>query len=461
MDSSSRHRRVLVVGLNYAPENTGIACYTTGMARMLAEAGHAVHVITGFPHYPQWRVADGYRGRRIEETDGPAGNPIRVTRVAHPVPTGGARFARIAMEAVFAAHAATVRTETPDAVIVVSPALLSVAAARWRWKRPGRTALGVVTQDLYGPAMTETATFGGPAAAAAGRVERALLCGADGVAAIHETFRSTLTRLGVAPERISVVRNWSHVTPIHVTPADVRGVRDHLAWPAGHTIALHAGNMGAKQGLENVVDAARLADRRDLPVTFVIMGDGNQDAALRERARGVQRLRFVSPLPAGEFERTLAAADVLLLNERAGVREMCVPSKLTSYFSAARPVLAATEDTSPAAAEIRAADAGIVLPPARPELLVEAAVALGQDRVGCTRLGRNGRDYALRVYAQDRARADYLAWLDRLTGTPASTPAPTSTPTRTPGPRPASTIPAPRRLVVPLPTRAPAPERQP
>jgi colanic acid biosynthesis glycosyl transferase WcaI len=120
-------------------------------------------------------------------------------------------------------------------------------------------------------------------------------------------------------------------------------------------------------------------------------------------------------------------------------------------------VLAATEDTSPAAAEIRAADAGIVLPPARPELLVEAAVALGQDEIGCTRLGRNGRDYALRVYAQDRARADYLAWLDRLTGTPTPTPTSTSAPT----PRSAPTIPAPRRLVVPLPTRAPAPERQP
>jgi glycosyltransferase involved in cell wall biosynthesis len=292
--------------------------------------------------------------------------------------------------------------------------------------------------------MTETAAFGGRAATAAREVERALLSGADGVAAIHETFRSTLTRLGVDPDRISVVRNWSHVTPTRVHPDDVARVRDHLAWPAGHTIALHAGNMGAKQGLENVVDAARLADERDLPVTFVILGHGNQDAALRERARGVQRLRFVSPLPDGEFERTLAAADILLLNERPGIGEMCVPSKLTSYFSAARPVLAATEDTGPAAAEIRAADAGIVLPPARPELLVEAAVALGQDRLGRTRLGQNGRDYALRVYAQDRARADYLAWLDTLTG------------------RPAPAVPAPReddRLVVPLPLRAPARER--
>jgi colanic acid biosynthesis glycosyl transferase WcaI len=436
-------RRVLVVGLNYAPEHTGIARYTTGMARMIAEAGHSVHVITGFPHYPQWRVADGYSGRRIEETDGPADNPIRVTRVAHPVPSRGARLTRIGMEAVFAAHATTVRTETPDAVIVVSPALLSVAAARWRWKRPGRTALGVVTQDLYGPAMTETATFGGRAARAVGTLERALLGGADGVAAIHETFRATLSGMGVAPERICVVRNWSHVTPTRVAPADIQRVRDHLAWPDGHTIVLHAGNMGAKQGLENVVDAARLADERDLPVTFVLMGDGNQDAALRGRARGVQRLRFVDAAPDGEFEKTLAAADILLLNERAGVSEMCVPSKLTSYFAAARPVLAATEDTSPASAEIRAADAGIVLPPARPELLVEAAVALGQDHVGRTRLGRNGRDYALRVYAEDRARSDYLAWLDRLTGTSM--------------PR---VIPAPRQAVVGLPVPNELRERQ-
>ncbi|MEJ2862443.1 glycosyltransferase [Actinomycetospora flava] len=439
-----RRRTVLIVGLNYAPEPTGIARYTTGLARMLAEAGHSVHVVTGFPHYPEWRIADGYRGARIEETDGPATNPIRVTRVVHPVPARPTGLGRVLMEAVFAARAATVRTTKPDVVVVVSPALLSVAAARWRWHRSGRTALGVVTQDLYTAALAETGALRGRGAGAARRLERTLLQGADGVAAIHDTFRASLERLGVDPARITVVRNWTHTAP---ASGDTAALRTRLGWPDGDVIALHAGNMGAKQGLENVVDAARLADERRLPITFVLMGDGNQRAALEARAEGVQRLRFQPSLPDGEFETALAAADVLVLNERPGIAEMCVPSKLTSYFAAGRPVIAATADDGAAATEVRAADAGIVLPPARPELLVEAACALGADRTGADRLGSNACHYAARVYAERTARAHYLAWVDSLAS------------------RVSITVPAPRRspdtATAPAAPPAPVIERQP
>ncbi len=45
-------RRITVVGINYAPEPSGIAPYTTALARALSEAGAAVHVITGLPQLP-------------------------------------------------------------------------------------------------------------------------------------------------------------------------------------------------------------------------------------------------------------------------------------------------------------------------------------------------------------------------------------------------------------------------
>ena len=52
--------RILLVGSNYAPEETGIAPYTTGIAEHFAGHGHAVTVLTGFPSYPESRVYDGY-----------------------------------------------------------------------------------------------------------------------------------------------------------------------------------------------------------------------------------------------------------------------------------------------------------------------------------------------------------------------------------------------------------------
>jgi colanic acid biosynthesis glycosyl transferase WcaI len=399
--------KLLVLGLNYAPEPVGVARYTTGMARMLAGAGHTVHVITGFPHYPEWRIAEGYSGRRIEEMDG----AVRVTRVRHPVPVRPTGAGRITMEAVFALHAATVPTPRPDVVIAVSPALLTVAAGLVRWRWHDRSALGVVIQDLYGKAIAETGALGGRGARAVRRLELTLLARANSVAVIHHAFRRSLIHMGIEPSKITVIRNWTHTSP---AAGDTAAMRTALGWPEGGTIALHAGNMGAKQGLENIVEAARLADERGLPITFVLMGAGHQRSHLTDMARGIRSIRFVAPLPDGEFETAVAAADVLVLNERPEVAEMCVPSKLTSYFAAGRPVIAATRGDSPAAQEVDAAGAGLVLPPGEPRLLLEAALAMGRDTAQADALGRNGRLYASTVYAESTARCDYLAWVRNL-----------------------------------------------
>ncbi|MHC1560545.1 glycosyltransferase [Actinomycetospora sp. C-140] len=418
---------VLVLGVNYAPETTGIAPYTTGMARALADAGHDVHVVTGFPHYPQWRVAPEYRGLRgglrgwlrREERDG----DVRVTRVRHPVPARPTGVGRVLMEAAFALATMTVRHRRPDVVIAVSPALLTVAAALLRRGRPGRAGrptVGVVVQDLYGSVVAEAGVLGGRGGGAVAGLERALLRRADRVAAVHEVFRAGLTRSAVRAEAVSVIRNWTHVGRPTGCPTRMRA---ELGWPAEHTVALHAGNMGAKQNLENVVEAARLAQARDLPVTFVLLGAGNQRHRLVELAAGCDRLRFADPLPDGDFETALAAADVLLVNERPSISEMCVPSKLTSYFAAGRPVVAATSPSSPAAREVTAARAGIVVEPGRPELLLEATVALGMGgEEVAAHLGRAGRRYAVTRCSAAAARRAYVAWLALLGGGRTATP---------------------------------------
>jgi hypothetical protein len=97
-------------------------------------------------------------------------------------------------------------------------------------------------------------------------------------------------------------------------------------------IVVHAGNMGVKQGLENVVAAARLA-ATEMPagtIRFVLLGDGNQRCRLQKEGVGVASLEFIKPLPDWVFRATLHAADVLLVNEkpsRSGCQLMTVKSR--------------------------------------------------------------------------------------------------------------------------------------
>ncbi|GLZ51544.1 glycosyltransferase family 4 protein [Actinomycetospora sp. NBRC 106378] len=393
---------VRVIGMHYAPEHTGNAPYTTGMVAALHAAGHRVQVVTGYPHYPAWEVTAGYTGLwRREVLDG-----VPVTRVRHPVPAVPDARRRIVMDAAFTAHAASVGGRRPDVVIAVSPVLLTVLAGL-RWRRPGRTALGVVTQDLYSRALTETRMTSSRVASLGARLEGALLGRADGVAVVHPSFTPTLTGLGVDPARLTTIPNWSHIAP---PTRDRATVRRELGWREDEVIALHAGNMGVKQGLENVVEAARRADLAGSKVRFVLLGDGNQRARLAELGADVERLTILDPLPGDRFPDALAAADVLVVNEAETVAEMSAPSKLTSYFAAGRPVVAASWARSAASAELARADAGLRLDPGDPEALHAAVLATAGDDAA----GARGRAYAADALGAGRAHAAYVAWVEGL-----------------------------------------------
>ena len=108
------------------------------------------------------------------------------------------------------------------------------------------------------------------------------------------------------------------------------------------------------------------------------------------------------------------AADVLLVNQRASVMDMSLPSKLTSYFASGQPVLAAVSADSETAFEIQSARAGLVVPPADPAALAETIVALRADPGTTARLGEGGRVYAASALARPNALAEYDAFLGRI-----------------------------------------------
>jgi colanic acid biosynthesis glycosyl transferase WcaI len=400
--------RVLVAGMHYAPESSGNAPYTTGMARHLAAAGMTVTAVTGYPHYPAWELHPDYRRRRPVEAD--AG--VRLRRVRHPVPARPTGRARIVMEAVYAVQAGRqlLRTRS-DVVVAVSPVLLTLLPAVLL-RRLRRYRLGVVIQDLYGAALAETGMGGAGLTAATAWLERQLLRRADSIVVIHDVFRARLVVQGIPADRIRVIGNWTHVAvPDQV---DVPQVRAALGWRDDEVIALHAGNMGVKQGLEGLVEVARLAQRTGSRVRVVLMGAGSRREDVAAHGSGIDRLTITDPLPDGRFEEALAAADVLLLHEKPGVVEMSVPSKLTSYFSAGRPVVAVTDPRSGAAEQIRTSGGGTVVPTGDTPAVLAEIERIGADPAAGAEMGERGRAHARRNLAASASLAAYEQWVREL-----------------------------------------------
>lgn len=400
--------RVVVMGLNYAPEHAGIGPYTTATARGLAEAGMQVTALTGRPHYPEWRVQPGFEKRQPPQIQ----DGVRVHRVRHPVPNPPATVSRIVMESVFALRAGLrLLRRRADVVLVVSPALMAVVPALLL--RPfKRYRLGVVVQDIYGAAVAEAGFGGGRLARLIDRLETALLRRADGVVVIHEVFRHRLAASGVPADRLTVIPNWTHIhMPDHL---DRAAARAELGWGPDEVIALHSGNMGVKQGLEGLVDVARLAGQRGSRVRVVLLGEGSRRPALVRYGQGVPRLTFLDPLPDGRFEAALAAADVLMLNEKPGVLEMSVPSKLTSYFAAGRPVVACTDPRSGAAALVEASGGGVIVRSGDAPEVLETIEKLAGDPERAEQMGQAGQEYAATELSGPRSLARYAEWVEAL-----------------------------------------------
>jgi len=398
-----RTKQVLVVGINYAPEPTGIAPYTTRTAEHLATRARGVEVLTGLPHYPRWQVSERYRGRaRTTETrTGPDAPQVR--RLWHYVPGRQSALTRAGYELSFLAHAAATRPQhRPDLVVAVTPALGGAVAAARTAQRYGAQLL-VVVQDLMAKAAGQSGISGGVAVSGAtARLEGFALRRADRVVVVSESFRPAVRAYGVPDEKIAVLPNWTHITPTEVDRDDARR---SLGWARDRFVVAHTGNMGLKQDLGTVVEAAR---RLPAGIDVLLLGDGSQRRALETQAAGVANLRFVDPLDEATYPLALAAADLLLVNERSTVGDMSLPSKLTSYLSAGRPVLAAVAADGATAAELgRTRGAGLVVRPGDPDLLARSIVELRADEVLRTAMGRAGWQYA-------HARLDQGASMLRL-----------------------------------------------
>jgi hypothetical protein len=164
---------IAILGLNYAPEEIGIARYTTGMAEALAARGLTVEVVAGAPYYPQWQVYPGFGGwwRRAPE------NGVTLTRCPHYVPanpTGLRRIVHLASFALAALPAALGwglrrRALRPRVVMAVAPALLSVPAFT-AIRTLSRTAMNVLMRINFASQPRYTAATATGDSAARGRL---------------------------------------------------------------------------------------------------------------------------------------------------------------------------------------------------------------------------------------------------------------------------------------------------
>lgn len=413
--------RFLILTLNYAPEPTGFAPRVTALAEHLARRGHDVHVFTGFAFAPSWRRRPEDRGRLFARE---RRNGVDVYRVTHFIPRRPSNaLQRILLEGTFSAAAVgplaaeIIRRGAPDVVVYHGAQPAIAMLARIVAAATGRPYVVNVT-DLAAELARDVGIVGQRVYRLLEAFEFAAYRGAAGASVLCRSFGDALEAHGYPANRIRLARDpidVELVRPVAPDPA----VRTRFGIPQDRFVVLHAGSMGVKQGLMNVVEAAALT--RDTRVCWVLVGDGEarEELVAAVRARHLdETVRFVPFQPDEQVPHMLGAADVLLLNQLRTVKDTVIPSKLLTYMAAGRPVLAAVNAGSQAAEILREAGGGTVVAPDDPAALAagaRACAATARERLASW--GASNRAYAEEHFDQRKILAGHEAFLLKAMGT--------------------------------------------
>ena len=408
--------RLLIYGLNYSPELTGIGKYTGEMAAWLAAQGHDLHVVAAPPYYPAWRIREDYRNAYKTEP----GNPT-VFRTPLYVPEKPSGLKRMAHLFSFMLGSLPVMLRQifwkPQIVWTVEPTFFGAPLALLVAQATG-AASWLHVQDFEVDAAFDLGLLPahGPVHTLALRLEQIFTDAFTRVSSISTKMVERSIAKGVPAAQTVLFPNWVDINAIHpIPPATPNPFRAQLGLE-NKTILLYSGNMGNKQGLELLAPLARFF-APDPQVHFLFCGDGSFRPQLETHVAGLTNVTLLPLQPLDRLNHLLNAADIHLLPQRAGAADLVMPSKLTGMLSSGRPVIA-TADPGTQVAFVVAGKAiggatpideprGLVVPAEDPEALHAAVRRLIDSPELRATLGAAARRYAVDFLGRDQVLARF------------------------------------------------------
>lgn len=409
--------KVLVHGINYSPELTGIGKYTGEMGPWFADNGAEVKVVTSPPYYPNWAVSYGYQNRYQREVI----EGVEVIRCPLYVPKTPSILLRLIHLVSFSVTSFFVMLMQifwkPDVIVVIAPSLMCAPIALLVAQCCGaKTVLHIQDFEIdamFGLQMMKSAR--GRRVKIAAACERWFFQRFDQVSTISYSMMRLAISKGVDVSQMLFTPNWVDTTFVSPDASGAR-FREKFGITDAQKVVLYSGNIGRKQGLSMVLEAAACYGH-DVNVQFVIIGNGSHKAELAQQAKrlALTNVQFGDLVPYEDLPELLAMADVHLVVQQKGAADVVLPSKLTSILALGGHALITAEQGTELAilVERYSGIAGLVEPEDL-EAFVEGLdllLALESRTVNHV-----ARDYAVNKLSKDAVLKTFFSHLKKLGG---------------------------------------------
>ena len=395
--------RISVLAQFFPPETNAAARRLEPFLDALARS-HEITVTTLRPSYPEPELyADG----ATAASD--ANRPYRIRRTItfrpHPRRLAVRAVREQAMAATLLLAAARDRV---DIVLTSSPSMF-LGPAGWALARANRARFVLDLRDLHWRLARELA------ADRTGRVTGLALRGlerhmwsmvkrADLIVSATPGITTVLLAEGVPERKILTLPN--------TISQEVLGELEPSATEVSkeRPVCAYVGVIGYSQGLEDLVDAARLAPEVD----FVIGGDGSRRRELEQRAHGLENVRFTGYLDPAALVDFYRESDILFVQTRASdyTNTTVIPVKLYEYMAASRPIVYA--GIGLAVEFLGDTGCAITVLPGDAPAIAAAVGELARDPERRRRLGRSGRAFVERSETREQMAERLVLALDEL-----------------------------------------------
>ena len=400
--------KVLIVSQYFWPESFRV----NEIVDSLVQKGVHVDVLTGKPNYPEGKLFSGYRatGCQVESWNG-------ATLYRVPLfPRGARSSSRLAMNYlsfIFSGiffGAWLLRNEKYDAIFVYapSPILSAIPAIFLSWIKRCRVILWV--QDLWPDSLSATGYIKGRTILrAVESVVRWIYRHADLLLVQSRAFERPVAAL--APGK-PVVYYPNSVDSIFCEPPSATvELPDVPALETGFSVVF-AGNVGAAQGVDVIVEAATLL--RDIAeIRFVVVGQGSRWQWMQDQitTRKLTNLHLPGRFPVETMPGLMQKAGVLLVClADQPIFALTVPNKVQAYMAVGRPIVACLNGEG--ARLLDEAQAGISVPAEDAQALAAAVLKLYRTPANeRAQLGANGKRYFAEHFDHDRLVDQLMEYL--------------------------------------------------
>lgn len=405
--------RFLIYGLNMAPEPIGVGKYTGELAAWLCEQGHDVRVISAPPYYPDWRVGKGHTSTfwRREEMGG-----VSIYRCPLYVPYHPGGLRRVLHLASFALSSLPIAlwqalTWRPNVMFVVEPTFLAAPVGLVAGALAGsKTWLHV--QDFEIDAAFDLGLLkGGWLKRVVNFIETFLLRRFDRVSSISANMCKRLVGKGVPEDKAVLFPNWVD-TDVIKPLSGASSFRKELGLSEENVVALYAGNVNEKQGIDVLAEVAVVMEKKSPNVRFVFAGGGGRWQAFQKQVEGLSNVLTLPLQPAKRLNDLLNLADIHLLPQRADTADLVMPSKLSGMLASGRPVIATASKCTQIAQIV--SDCGIVVPAGDKDAMVDAVMLLLEDQALRKSLGKNARKKAEELWKKDSVLSEFMTAMKAL-----------------------------------------------